>query len=660
MSSDESKYCLTTDGAGVGTLYQNTCPPPNPGSPVPFVYIIGPSSSDSGAQPNCAQTDPTTNVQSFSKGACPSGVKGFTFYTYNAQVPGQPPLCFLPPAVNSVKGTAVTTNPNQVGACSMNLFVKYQTLTCNELGCGDHGTCTNGVCVCSDYWTGKQCENPPTGNAGCTPDTPNQKSCGNLGSYGTCQSAASTTTGITGTGQCTCDITTSQTGTFCEQACSVNDGTACGGPLRGFCVDGNYNYYSNNNAVKNRCVCVNGWSGNACTIPPPGWQCNDTDQLCTNLTTEDPKNTVPTGTCANGVCTCNNFLSCSSTNTQGGAFTGQACQTPLPVAGNACTQDSNCTSPQTCINGTCTCPGGNPAPDDLLAKLCTLVTYMLTTAKGIESLTSVLAIQKGLPMLLKYMTTKALDKGFTALILKRITDGVAGKFLGSNAIKLLEESVGKRLAAKVMAKMTATELAEGTITTLSSRVAETAFKDVFGFVGKIDSFVNLLGMLGMILDANDVLGLNEMSSQSQLDAIMKKFTASVNSNKTVLENGLYFPIKQYADSSFPFLLQTVTTDSRNQFATDVGNYISHLTVNSNNVAIIPVFPSAQQKQKDQLQAEAQGTVLYALAGNNLDVYQRLKQDWPIIVAGILVAIGVLVGSAFGIKALVNKKKVGKQ
>lgn len=658
--SSESKYCLTTDGAGVGTLYQNTCPPPAPGSPVPFVYILGPNSSDTGAQPNCAQTDGATNVQSFSKGACPSGVQGFTFYTYNAQIPGQLPLCFMPPSVNSVKGTVVTTNPNQAGACTMNLNVKYQTLTCNELGCGDHGTCTNGVCVCSDNWTGNQCENPPSGNAGCTPDTPSQKSCGNLGSYGTCQAASSSSTGITGSGQCSCNLLTSQSGTFCEQACTPGDATACGGPLRGFCVDSNYNYYTNNNAVKNRCVCVNGWSGVGCTVPPPGWKCNDTDQLCTNVTTEDPKDTIPTGTCQGGVCTCDNFLNCAAMNTQASAFSGQACQIPLPVAGNTCTQDTNCVSPQTCVNGTCTCPGGNNPSEPILSKIANLLSTMLTTAQGIESLSAVLAIQQGLPALLKYMTTKALDKGFTSLITKRIADGAAGKFIGANAIQKLEEAVGKQLAAKVMAKMSAKELAECTVTSVSEKVAETAFKDVFGLVGKIDTFANLLGMLGMVLDATDVLGLNEKSNQSQLDSTMKKFTAGVNNNKSVIESGLYFPIKQYADTSFPFLLKTVGNDARNQFATDAGDYISHLTVNSNGAAIIPMFQTAQQKQQAQLQAEAQGTVLYALAGNNLDVYQRLKQDWPIIVAGILVAIGILVGSAFGIKALVNKKKVAKQ
>lgn len=105
------------------------------------------------------------------------------------------------------------------------------------------------------------------------------------------------------------------------------------------------------------------------------------------------------------------------------------------------------------------------------------------------------------------------------------------------------------------------------------------------------------------------------------------------------------------------MLKTLDTNSRNQFAIDAGNYISHLTVNSNGAAIIPTFQTALQQQQAALQSEAQGSVLYTLAGNNLTVYQRLKQDWPIIVAGILVAIGVLVGSAFGIKALVNKKKM---
>lgn len=648
-------YCLSVDGAGVGTITQNKCTVPAPGGPVPSTYLLGPVSTDPNAQANCASTDSTTGVQTFSKGACANSTD-LTFYSYASPTSGETPLCFST-APTGVQGTVVTLIPSQSG-CSMNLNFKYQNVTCADTGCGDHGTCTNGQCTCSDNWTGVQCEKPPQGNAGCVPDTDSKKSCGNQGSYGTCQAASSSTTGITGSGSCTCDLMTGQQGTYCEQHCSANDGTSCGGPLRGYCVDNFYNYYTNSNAVKKRCVCVNGWSGVDCSVPPPNWKCTaDTD--CTNLTTQDPKDTVPTGTCNNGTCACNNSQDCTSSNTQGSAFTGVACQTPLPTQGAACKVDGDCTSPLTCVGGSCTCPGGNtPQPSDsFILKIIQMMVGMVTTAEGWKNLSGILVAQSALPLAIKWMTTKALEAGFVKTIESRLTKGVTGSLLGAEAKQILEQSVGKRLAAKVLAKMTTKELVECTVSSAASKVAAEAFTEVFGFVGKIESFANFVQIIGMVLDAADVMGLNEESSQSQIDATLQKINGAVNSNKTILSHGLYFPAKQTADTTFPFLQQTLTTASRNQFAIDAGNYLSHLAVNSNGAAIIPMFQTPVQQQQAALQAEAQGSVLYTLAGKNLDVYSRLKQDWPIIVAGILVAIGVLVGSAFGIKALVNKKKL---
>lgn len=657
----ESKYCLALDGAGVGTLYENTCPPVQPGNPVPFRYILGPAATDNSALAMCAQTDPITSVQSFITGACAAGVKGFTFYTYNQNVSGQVSLCLMPPNVAGVNGTVITTQPTESGKCEKTLYVKYQNVTCNELGCGDHGKCVNGVCNCQDNWVGSQCEVPPSSNNGCTPDTSTKKSCGNLGSYGTCQASTSSTTGITGSGQCTCNFLTSQQGNYCEKACSAGDNTSCGGPLRGYCVDGDYNYYTNSNAIKNRCICVNGWSGAECTVPPSGWQCDDSTNLCTNITTEKPEDTIPTGVCTDKKCVCNNNLDCNAQNSFGQAFTGIACQNPLSVVGDACKVDGDCIGQgQTCVNNVCSCNSTPEPSDSRIDAILQGLAAMLLTPEGLAKFASYILIQSKLPMLLKWMTTKVLEKQFLKQITSRLAEGAAGKALGAGALKTLEDSVGKSLAAKVLAKMTAKELLEATGTSVASKVAETAFKEVFGVLGKIDTVVTWLGIVGMVLDATDVMGLQEESKQAQIDATLLKINGAVNNNKTVLQNGLYFPIRQYADETFPFMLQTVGTPSRNQFAIDTGNYISHLTVNSNGSAIIPLFTTPVQKQQNQLLKDAKGSLLYTLAGQNLDVYQRLKQDWPIIVAGILVAIGALIGSAYGIKALVNKKKIAKQ
>lgn len=650
-----STYCLSVDGAGVGTITKDQCSVPKPGEPIPFQYLVGPAATDTTAQANCAATNPNTGKQSFTKGAC-SNASDLTFYSFANQVAGQPPLCFMAPPAG-IQGTVTTVTPNQKDSCALNLNFKYQNVTCAETGCGDHGTCTNGLCVCSDHWSGQQCEVPPSVNTGCIPLEEPVPSCGNMGSYGTCQASSSPKTGITGAGNCKCDPMTGQLGTYCEQHCTANDGSACGGPLRGVCVDNFYNYYTNPSAVKNRCACLNGWSGADCTTPPPGWKCTQ-DSDCTNLTTSN-STSVSTGTCdkSTGVCTCDNTLDCGSINTSGNAFTGKACQLPLSVVGASCTQDSDCPAKdQQCVGGTCSCSNTPQPSGNYYAAVVNGVIQSLVTPQGIAMIMAQQAKDK-LALVLKWMTVKALEKGFLEVIEQRITKGITGQLVDATASQWLKNAVGERLAAKVLAKMTAKELVNSTASNVAEQVAKAAFEDVFGFVGGISSFANMAGMVGMVLDAFDVMGLNQESSQSQIDSLMYKMYAGVNTNKTVLANGLQFPLKQSAESTFQFQLQTLTTASRNQFATDAADYISHLTVNSNGDAIIPLFQTPVQQEQAALQAEAQGSILYPLAGKNLDVYQRLKQDWPIIVAGILVALGVLIGGAFGIKALVNKKKL---
>jgi len=654
-----SKYCLSVDGAGVGTL-SASCPTVKPGGPIPFMYILGPQKTDSDAQANCASTDPVTQVQTFTKGACPPSANpnDLTFYTYTSKVTGQPPLCLLP-APAGIQGTVVTTLTNQGSGCTSNLFVNYQSVTCAETGCGDHGSCSSGVCVCTDGWSGTQCQNPPAGNAGCTPG----QSCGNQGSYGVCQASKSPKTGgITGSGQCQCNLLTGQQGTFCEQACSPGDASACGGPLRGTCVDSMYQFYTNPNAVTNRCACVNGWSGVTCNIPPDNWKCNNTDKQCTNVTTEDPSLTVVTGVCTNGACVCNNTQPCdtsSNTNSLGSAYTGTACQTPLSTSGSPCVNPSDCTSPSTCVGGACTCPN-QPTPDpsiDYVANMIKGLASMISTAKGLENFGTMIGITAVLPKLLKYFAIKSVQAGFEKNILQRLEDGALGKTLGADGAKVLEDAVGKRLAAKLLAKMTTKELIETTAESASKMIAEMALKETFGVVlGPIDSFVNMMGMLGMVLDGFDVMGLQEKSSQDQITATMAKYKGIINSDKTFLETGTAFPFVIHAQSTFPFRQQTVTDATKSQFLTDVSDYLSHLTINSNGDAIIPLFQTPSQKQDLQDLAAAQGSFLYTVAGKNLQVYQRLKDYWPVLVAGGLLLLGALIGSAFGIKALLKNKK----
>jgi hypothetical protein len=684
-----SKYCVTVDGAGVGTIHPNNCPSaPKAGEPTPYLYILGPAATEQDAQPYCATTDPVTNIQSFAQNACPSeGPNSFTFYSFGdaSKVPSQPQLCFLDES--TVNGTPITTSPKNVNACKLNLYMGYQNVTCNDTGCGDHGTCQSNICICSDNWSGGQCEIPPTGNAACTPDTPTTKSCGNQGSYGVCQSSVSSSAGIAGSGKCQCEFLTSQSGTFCEKACNANDPQACGGPLRGVCVDSYYQVFTNSNAVRNRCACLNGWSGFNCNIPPPGWECNDTDKTCTNITTMDSTTTIQTGLCNSGKCECYNYANDCSPSGSGSSttdkadkadkaakadlsdptkkygFTGEACQIPLAVKGTPCDSNTPCTLPdQSCISGVCTCTGVSPTPnDDIFTTIAASISAMLNDPKTYETVGLMIAIHnwKKLLQLAKFLSVKLLLPAFEKAILNRLAGAAAGKELGEKAFAALENLVGKSLAAKLMAKMSAAVILKTSITKLAENVTFLAFKAVFGSVlGSVSSIVDIAGIVGMVLDSADVAGLQEKMSQDTLDALMKKFSNAVNNVKEVQDAGMLYPQKLLSQDTFEFALLTSTQDSKDKLGTDIGNYIGHLTVNSNGDAIVPLFTtSVQQQQADEISAARKDTFLFTAAGYNIDVYNRLKQDWPIIVAATLVIIGILIGAGFGIKALVKKKKV---
>jgi len=99
---------------------------------------------------------------------------------------------------------------------------------CAGIDCGAHGSCSAGACVCTDGWSGTNCEiEPACAGVDC-------------GAHGSCSG-----------GICTC--TDDYTGSHCEIAPDTCKDIDCG--KHGVCNAG-------------KCTCTEGYSGDFCTIEP--------------------------------------------------------------------------------------------------------------------------------------------------------------------------------------------------------------------------------------------------------------------------------------------------------------------------------------------------------------------------------------------------------
>ena len=121
---------------------------------------------------------------------------------------------------------------------------KKPATPCASVNCGAHGACSvvTGQCVCTDGYSGANCQVPPNG-------PPPNGACGSVtcGAHGTCSSA---------TGDCVC--VDGYAGANCQVPPQTNPcaGVDCG---HGSCSE-----------ATGACVCALGWQGAECTTPDVG------------------------------------------------------------------------------------------------------------------------------------------------------------------------------------------------------------------------------------------------------------------------------------------------------------------------------------------------------------------------------------------------------
>ncbi len=259
-------------------------------------------------------------------------------------------------AAEGYRATACTANETQTGTCRSGASTWYKCQAkpvdkCENVNCGTHGTCSDGMCVCSDNYYGPRCETAPL----------------NCGAHGTWNPATKA-----------CDCSDGYTGTTCETAPVVDkcENINCG--AHGTCSDGmcvcSDNYYGSRcemaplncgshgtwNSATKACDCADGYTGTTCQTAP-------VVDNCENI------NCGAHGTCSDGICVCSdNYygprcetapLNCGVHGTWNPAtkacdctddYTGTTCQTAPVVdkcAGITCQGGGICNSD----TGMCAC-----------------------------------------------------------------------------------------------------------------------------------------------------------------------------------------------------------------------------------------------------------------------------------------------------------------
>ena len=628
----------------------------------PHVSLPNPPAGDPGnSVVMCACTSTDGNSQSLAYGACPDTChsESFAFNVFPQHPTGSVfdlPFCYNAPTNSNAPTNGSGTNTYSFCQGGCNFYTnEVKEITCLDVEskCGDHGTCgSDGQCKCcapddkscnakGGGWSGKFCEEPPLLGNPCTPDEAFREkhggdpACGNNGSYGLCNKSS---------GQCTCSLVGTQSGTHCQKDCTSD--TQCGGNNRGMCVTLETVLglpCQNTTADRtNTCLCKNGWSGTNCEIPPQDWKCS-TSLDCTTASNSGGFNVTSKGVCSNGVCTCNPGNS------------GVACQITDITEGGPCNAKSPCPDGQFCVNvapgvSVCSKDKNPPMSPSAIENLIQGIIGMFTTSQGLQSLIAFSlfgqvehAIQAAGRYLFQKMASEYLTKGFIGVL----TKSAAGEFIEGTAASEVEKVIGANVMQQILTKMALQDFLQLGADDAVEFATESAIDLALGPFGVIGDIQQALQVLGMILDATDFAGMNEEQLQDQVTAYGMKMQTAINSGKVARQNNISLPYEIPAESTAEFKLALKTPQNNNLKLKASSAYLGSLVNNSNGKEIIRTFQTPTKKSAADKFASAKGTVLYEVSGGNITVYNRLQKYWPIILVASLAALALIIGLPVG-------------
>lgn len=499
-----------------------------------------------------------------------------------------------------------------------------QPLTCGVSGCGDHGTCNtlSGNCNCykDEGWTGTFCNTPP-------PNTPcvksdkafrdshggGDKSCGNWGQFGVCNDD----------GTCSCGYVHPFFGDRCQNS-SISD-MGCGK------IEGTSEVTGVLEPRSHTCTCPRkGWSGP---------QCRDVDENEANKCEKDvdcgwgaeysrydPPSVcnVETGECL-----------CAKDNNGHPLFTGKFCQKLYPPRDAACSTDSDCGWGQTCSAEDHACTGGK---DDggggemsLVDKLESMPASMFMTQEGVEQLATFMTLADFGPAVIK----KAM------IAIKEAAIAKMEAYMASDVAKTaaaVPEGIAADMAANAMSKMGSDAVVKATEESIMVKMGV----ELGAMVG---SFVNMLMMLGMVMDLLDPSGLNSQLHQEQIDMTMDGMLEYINNSQSIRDNGIVFPQRFYPSETVPFQAKAKSTEMVNKQLAYQREYMDRLTVNSNGQLIKPLtaaMNTASLAEAKLQEDKKKYTVTWSLSRGSDQMFSTLLKYGWIIWMGIAITLVAII------------------
>lgn len=405
------------------------------------------------------------------------------------------------------------------------------------------------------------------------------------------------------------------------------------------------------------CACTDGWVGRFCEVPPQNAKCEKSDDAFRAAHKNGDLacgNYGVYGMCtSNGTCDCTNIednpisgtrceVRCTADEHCGSAgfgtcdlstkrcvcqngWTGVHCKTPPPPPAT-CKKDADCgwggVSRGACdtVNKKCVCIqggkgfiyGGNWCETVLDPLEANQKNPSVARSLLDSLLTPTFLVNYVLDEVSEKTVEYLLSKGFATLIKDAVMNRLSSTAL-TNATITLAGRIGASAAMKSQAVLALKTMLRALSRSMAAKITSGLVKGVFG---KPIWVLTALQGVGMLLDGFDVRGLNLQMGQSMLDMVQINYEKQFNASQQMVDAGVFYPTYAFPEDSVEWNIQVLTTSNQNDMLTDMGDYITRLSVNSDGQDIV-AQPSSPVAAYRSAIAEAQTRPLYKmLSGGN--------------------------------------------